>query len=213
MVTRPALQEETLLELRPGWVMGLVGPLGYGLTGLGLAMLATPSKVGLVAMLDVRGWLSPPAAWEYGIDPERLVVVRCPDRRQWTAVTAALLEGLPALYAEVPIGIHERDLRRLAALARARRVALALRPLRGDLPEGVAHLRLRALGVDWGGVERGYGRLQRRQVLLEVSGKGTGGMARQMTWVEDVGENTLRVVSRLATSWDEIPTRVGGAAG
>ena len=51
--------------------------------------------------------------------PERLVVVRCAERDLRGRVTAALLEGLPAVYAEVPAGADEALLRRLGALARA----------------------------------------------------------------------------------------------
>ena len=39
-----------------------------------------------------------------GSPPENLVVVRCPDRARWAQVTATLLEGLGAVYAEVPLG-------------------------------------------------------------------------------------------------------------
>ncbi len=69
----------SLLSLQPGRVTGLIGHPGFGLTRLGLVMLASREQLGPVAYLDVRGWLSPPAAWESGISPERLVVVRCDD--------------------------------------------------------------------------------------------------------------------------------------
>ncbi len=71
-----------LLTLQPGRVTGLIGHPGFGLTRLGLVMLASREKLGTVAYLDVRGWLSPPAAWESGISPERLVIVRCSGRNR-----------------------------------------------------------------------------------------------------------------------------------
>jgi hypothetical protein len=179
-------------------VLGLVGPPGYGLTRLGLALLTTHSRTGMVAVLDVRGWMCPLAAWEVGIDPERLVVVRCSEKRDWPRVAAALIEGFPMVYAEVPSHPRDADLRRLAALARARRSALMLRPM-GDIPSGVLHLRLEAAGVHWEGVDGGHGALLRRRLTLRVSGKGVGGIE-QAVEVEDDGSHALRVVSRLAVA-------------
>jgi hypothetical protein len=186
-----------LLAVRPGRVTGLEGPPGYGLTRLGLALLA--GHRGTVAVVDVRGWLSPLAAWEAGVGPERLVVVRCPDRGRWASVTAALLEGLGAVYAVVPSGAAEPLRRRLGALARARRAALLLRPLGGRLPSGLAHLRLRGESVSWEGTGAGYGRLGRRLLTLGADGKGAGGMERRIE-VEDDGTDAVRVVPGLAAA-------------
>lgn len=165
---------------------GLIGFPGSGLTRLALSLLAIPARTGMVAVVDVRGWLCPVAAWEVGIDPERLVVIRCPDRATWPRVTAALIEGFPAVYAEVPAGITDADLRRLGALARSRRSALALRPVTGDLPGGVLHLRVEAEAVVWQGVDRGHGALLRRRLALRVSGKGARGITRTIE-VDDEG--------------------------
>jgi hypothetical protein len=145
--------------------------------------------------LDTRGWISPAAAWETGVAPENLVIVRCDDPAIWPKVAAALLEGVDALYAEVPAGAREQDLRRLAALARARRAGVVMRSMGSNgLPPGVAHLRLRALGVTWEGADRGHGRLGRRRLMLEASGKGASGMTRRFE-VEDEGTDVVRVVS------------------
>jgi hypothetical protein len=177
---------------QPGRVLGLVGPPGAGLTRLGLSMLAEPSRLGMVAVVDVRGWLSPLAAWEVGLTPERLVVVHCPDRARWGQVTAALVEGLGAVYAEVPEGTADAVLRRLGALARARRVALLLRPVRGRLPSGLAHLRLEGIGVAWEGAEAGHGRLTRRRLTVRAAGRGVGGVEQQLE-VEDDGTDAVQV--------------------
>jgi len=186
-----------LPAIQPGRVTGLVGPPGCGLTRLGLTMLA--GHDGTVAVVDVRGWLSPLAAWEVGLSPERLVVVRCPDRSRWAQVTAALLEGVGAIYAEVPGGVAEQMLRRLGALARARRSSLLLRPLRGGLPAGLAHLRLQGDGVAWEGAGDGHGRLARRLLRLQAGGKGVGGAERYIE-VEDDGTDVMRVVPGLAAA-------------
>jgi hypothetical protein len=172
-VQQPTRTEPVLPVLSPGQVVGLEGPTGLGLTRLGLSLLAAPSRAGMVVALDVRGWLSPASAWEVGVIPDRLVLIRCDDRKLWPQVAAALLEGVAAVYAEVPTGVSEQQLRRLAALNRARRAALMLRPLRGDLPSGIAHLRLRSTGVTWEGVDGGHGRLTHRRISLEISGKST----------------------------------------
>ncbi len=167
---------------------------GTGLTRLGLRLLADLSQESPVVALDARGWISPQAAWETGVNPENLVIVRCDGPRVWPKVVAALLEGVRALYAEVPAGIKDQDLRRLAALARARKVAVAMRPMGMGLPAGVSHLRLRALGVTWEGADQGHGRLGKRRLVMEASGKGASGMTRRFE-VEDEGSDVVRVVS------------------
>jgi hypothetical protein len=183
-----------LLELRPGHITELTGVPGAGLTRLGLGLLAPHSRRAPVVALDSRGWISPEAAWETGVIAERLIVIRCADASLWPKVTAALLEGVRAMYAEVPARVRESDLRRLAALARARRVSVALRSMGSGLPGGVAYLRLRALGVTWEGANSGHGKLTRRRLLLEASGKGAAGTTRRFE-VEDEGTDDVRVVS------------------
>ncbi|HET8740253.1 MAG TPA: hypothetical protein VFO17_11045 [Acidimicrobiia bacterium] len=198
-VVKGAVSEEIghvdVLDLRPGRITELVGHPGTGLTRLGLAMIAPYSRVAPVVALDVGGWISPGAAWEAGVIAERLVVVRCGDPVLWPKVTAALLEGVRAVYAEVPARVRESDLRRLAALARARRVAVVMRTREG-LPGGVSFLKLRALGVTWEGADGGHGRLTRRRLMLEATGKGAAGIARRFE-MEDEGADTVRVVSDL----------------
>jgi hypothetical protein len=189
-------REEGYLHLQPGRVTELLGLPGTGLTRLGLRLLATPSLTGPVVALDTRRWISPEAAWETGVIPENLIIVRCDQPQIWPKVTAALLEGVRALYAEVPVGAKEQDLRRLAALARARKVAVAMRPMGNGLPSGVAHLRLRALGVTWEGADQGHGQLRRRRLVLEASGKGAAGVTRRFE-VEDEGSHVVRVVSHV----------------
>jgi hypothetical protein len=187
-------REEGYLQLQPGRVIELAGVPGTGLTRLGLRLLAPPSLVGTVVALDSRGWISPEAAWETGVIPENLVIVRCDQTQIWPKVAAALLEGVRALYAEVPAGTKDQDLRRLAALARARKVSVAMRPMGDGLPPGVAHLRLRALGVTWEGADQGHGQLKRRRLVLEASGKGALGVSRRFE-VEDEGSDVVRLVS------------------
>ena len=195
MTTRVAADP---LVLYPGRVIGLEGPTGLGLTRVGFSMLAGVSPPTRVVVVDVRGWVCPPAAWEVGVPPDRLVVVRCDDADRWPRAVAALLDGVKAIYAEVPPGIREAVLRRLGAKARARDAAIVLRPLDGRLPSGLAYLRVRGCGVAWTGLGNGHGRLNRRTLILELSGKGASGR-RQVVEVEDDGAHPVRVVSRLVT--------------
>ena len=185
------------LVLQPGRIVELSGGAGMGLTRLGYRMLAEWSNRAPVVAVDVRGWMSPAAAWEAGVERNNLVVVRCADHALWPQVVSALCEGVSAIYAEVPRGVREHDLRRLAALIRARQVRAALRPVRGELGGGIVHLRVRAVAVTWQGTEMGHGRLMGRHLVVELSGKGASGMTRRIE-LEDAGEDVVRVVSGVA---------------
>lgn len=187
---------EEILSLAPGQVAGLSGLPGSGLTRLGLSLIAPYANQGNLAFLDVRGWASPLAAWEMGIEPERLVVVRNNDIVRWGRIVATLLDGVGAVYAEVPPGVGDAALRKLAAKARSKRTPLVFRPLKGDIPRGIAHLTLAARTVEWDGTDAGHGQLTVRRTLLDASGKSTRGRERTIE-VEDDGTNDLRVVPHL----------------
>ena len=192
-----AKTHDSLPTLLPGQVASLVGPPGYGLTRLGLAMLAEHS--GPVAYVDVRGWFNPLAAWEVGIDPDRLHVVKCDDILRWSRAAAALLEGVEAVFAEVPGGVRDAAIRKLGALARARRAVLYLRPLRGSLPAGVAQLSLESQAVSWDGADRGHGSIAVRRSVVTASGKSMRGTTRTIE-MEDDGTDAVLVVSRVGAA-------------
>lgn len=185
-----------LLTLAPGQIAGLSGIPGSGLTRIGLSLLAPYAVKGPLVYLDVRGWANPMAAWEMGIEPERLVVVRSNDIVPWGRIVATLLDGVRGVYAEVPTGLRDQVLYKLAALARTKRTPLVLRPISGKLPGGVAHLNLEACEVLWEGTEAGHGNLTSRRTRLVASGRATRGMV-QTIEVEDDGTNDLRVVPHL----------------
>ena len=187
-----------LLTLAPGQIAGLSGIPGSGLTRIGMALLAPYATRGPLVYLDVRGWASPMAAWEVGIEPERFVVVRSSDIVTWSRIVATLLDGVRGVYAEVPVGLRDQSLYKLAAKARTKRTPLVLRPVSGRLPTGVAHLNLEAREVLWEGTEAGHGNLTNRRSLLVASGKATRGMVRTIE-VEDDGTNDLRVVPHMGT--------------
>jgi hypothetical protein len=185
--------------LNPGQVGLLVGDPGLGMTRLGLVMLSDYARAGAVAYLDVRGWLSPLAAWEVGIEPDRLVIARCGEVVRWGKAVAALLDGATAVLAEVPAGAKDASIRKLAALARNRGTTLLLRPLEHAMPAGIAHLTLEARETAWSGAVDGHGRIDRRRTRLTASGKAMRGMTRTIE-MEDDGSNTLRVVSGVAAA-------------
>lgn len=187
------------LQLVPGRVVGLTGGAGSGLTRLGLRMLAEHSGSGPVVYMDARGWACPTAAWEVGLDPTALVVVRSADPVSWARAAATLVEGVGAIYAEVPHGVKDPQLRTLAALVRRRGLPLVLRPLHGALPAGLVHLHLAAQAVEWFGAESGHGRLQHRRVVLEASGKAMQGRSVRLE-LEDHGTDVVRLVSGLAAA-------------
>lgn len=189
-------REDGYLHFQPGRVTEMIGVPGTGLTRLGLQLLAPHSRTAPVVAIDTRGWISPEAAWESGVIAERLIIVRCDSPILWPKVTAALFEGVRAVYAEVPARIRDHDLRRLAALARARKVAVGMRSMGKGLPPGIAHLRLRALGVTWEGAHQGHGKLKKRRLVLEASGKGVAGVPRRFE-VEDEGTDIVRLVSNV----------------
>jgi hypothetical protein len=197
-INRNTRQTEEIFALGPGQVAGLSGLPGSGLTRIGLSLIAPYANRGSLAFLDVRGWMSPATAWEMGIAPERLVVVRTTDIITWGRIVAALLDGVRGVYAEVPHGVKDASLRKLAAKARTRQTALVLRPLNGQVTRGIAHLNLTAREVIWDGTDAGHGRLTTRRTLLDASGKATRGMERIIE-VEDDGTNDLRVVPHMGT--------------
>lgn len=187
---------ESVLSLAPGQVAGLTGVPGSGLTRIGMSLLVPYAARGPLVYLDVRGWANPLAAWEMGIEPERFVVVRSSDIVSWSRIVSTLLDGVRGVYAEVPAGLKDQVLFKLAARARAKRTPIVLRPVTGKLPGGLAHLNLDAREVQWEGTEAGHGNLTTRRTLFEASGKATRGMER-MVEVQEDGTNNLRVVSHM----------------
>ena len=196
--------DDRLLTLEPGRVVALRGEPGSGLTRVGLALLADVARQAPVVAVDARGWLSPLAAWEVGIAPERFVIVRDVDAARWPQVLGTLLDGVKAVYAELPRGVPDAVVRRVAAGARARRMGLVLRPL-GGLPSGVAHLTLEAVDVRWDGVGPGEGHLAGRSLALRAAGKAVAGTERHIE-VDDDGTHPLHLVGRVAPAPAGRPT-------
>lgn len=184
------------LQVEPGRMVGLLGSLGSGMTRVGLSLLVEPSRVAPVVVVDHRGWFSPLAAWEVGIHPDALYVVRS-ETSQWTQVMATLLGGVRAVFADVPAAVSDRDFRRLAGIARREKTAVVLRSEQ-PLPAGIVHWRATARDLVWEGPEQGHGRIERRVLGVSVSGKAVAGIDRYWE-VEDHGTHPVRLVEGLAT--------------
>ena len=155
--------------LRPT-VLELSGPASCGKLGLALLWLAAASRGGLVAVVDLAGTFYPPAAAASGLDLDRLVVVRPPDRRGVAEAVSLLLSSAgfdavlwPLEWRTRPFSV---DAVRLAALAaRSNTTLLALvtdhrrarspgataagRETGGDAILPSADLRLRVTGWEW----------------------------------------------------------------
>jgi hypothetical protein len=137
----PRAAAQLARELPPWWpgaqgyvrpnVLELSGPPSCGKLSLTLLWLAAASQGGLVAVVDLAGEFYPPAAALCGLNLDRLVVVRPPDRRGAGEAVSLLLSsgGFDAIL--WPLEWHARpyglDAARLSTLAnRAHTTLLAL---------------------------------------------------------------------------------------
>ena len=134
-------------------------------------------------------------------DRRRRITVAPPAVEQY----AALLEGVEAVFAEVPGGVKDAAIRKLGALARTRRAVLYLRPLRGSLPSGVAQLSLESQAVSWDGADRGHGSIAVRRSVVTASGKSMRGTTRTIE-MEDDGTDAVLVVSRVGAAQPRVAT-------
>jgi len=154
--------------LRRGTLVRCTGP---GALSLALAVCAGPSSggswCGLVGV-DDAGVL---AAAGFGVDLERLVVVRGAPA-QWALAAGTLVDGLDLVVAAPPPHPRPAAVRALAARARDRGAAVlvversALSPV--DLELAVTEAR-------WHGLAQGGGRLQARRVTVIAQGRGSAG--------------------------------------
>lgn len=116
--------------LRPN-ILELRGPASCGKLGVALLWLAAASRGGLVAVVDQAGTFYPPAAVASGLDLERLVVVRPPDRRAATEAVSMLLSSAgfdavlwPVEWKTRPTGLDSVKLSTLAARSNTTLLAL-----------------------------------------------------------------------------------------
>lgn len=144
-----------------------------GATSLVIALLAAASRAGswcAVVGLPALGAL---AAAEAGVALDRLVLVPYPGP-EWTAVVAALLDGVDIVVAVPPGSVTGSMTGRLAARARQR----------GSVLVGVgswpgADVVLDSTRSRWEGLDQGGGRLFRREMTVVVRGRGAASQPRE----------------------------------
>jgi hypothetical protein len=162
-----------------------------GSHALPLAVVAEASRTRLVGR---GGWLEDLgilAAHELGLVLEQLALVSFPGRR-WADTVATLLDAVDVVIVQPLAEAAPATRRRLAA--RAHECAAVLLPL-GSWPE--ADLRLEIVRSFWFGLEQGHGRLQARQALVRVTGRGAAADTRPAwLWLPDDQGNVRAVQSR-----------------
>ncbi len=151
-----------------GGVVSLCGQ--FGATSLLFTLLAAPTNAwsALVGMPDV-GLL---AAAELGVELDRLVLVPDPGP-DVLQVLAILADGVDIIAVVPPKVIAPARLRVLSARLRQSGAVLLVA---GQWPGADLVLDSRIEG--WTGLSRGHGRLRDRELVVEVSGRGSAGRRR-----------------------------------
>ncbi|HZA00212.1 MAG TPA: hypothetical protein VE575_15735 [Acidimicrobiales bacterium] len=158
-----------------------------GATSLALALAAGPCQAG--SWIAGVGWdaLGVVAAAEAGVDLERLVLVTrgqdpvrpgTPSRGgPAAAVLAALVDGVDLVVVGPRSRLRASEARRLVARARERGCVLV--GVGGSLAAEQPSVRLRVTEAAWEGLGAGWGRLRRRRLVVEATGRGAAARARR----------------------------------
>jgi hypothetical protein len=152
--------------LRRGTVVRCTGP---GALSLALAVSAGPSAAGSwcgLVGVDDAGVL---AAAGFGVDLDRLVVVRGAPA-QWALSVGTLLDGVDLVVAAPPARPRPAAVRALAARARERGGSVLVVERRAACP---ADLELAVTEARWHGLAECAGRLQARRVTVVAHGRGS----------------------------------------
>lgn len=153
---------------------------GQAAPSLAMAVAAGPSAAGswcgAVGMHEV-GVL---AAAGYGLDLERLVVVRAVPA-EWAVAAAVLVDGLDLVVLSPPRHARPAAARTLVARARDRGAVVLVVEERPSFP---AELELAVEVAQWQGLAEGAGRLRSRRVTVVARGRGSAVRAvRQELWL------------------------------
>jgi hypothetical protein len=145
-----------------------------------MAVAAGPSAAGSwcgTVGLDEVGVL---AAAGYGLDLERLVVVRTAPA-EWAVAAAVLVDGVDLVVLAPPRHARHVAARTLAARARDRGAVVLVVEERPGFP---AELELAVEAAQWHGLAEGAGRLQSRRVTVVARGRGSAVRpVRQELWL------------------------------
>lgn len=165
--------------LRRGSVAGVEGEAA---ASLGWALAAEVTRSGAwVAVVGIpdAGWL---AAHEIGVDLARCVVVAVDDERHWPDAVAALVGAVDLVMTRTPVGVRDRDLRRVAARCRERGTTLLTLPGGADGAALGVERRLVGSAPEWVGLAPGRGRLVARRLTVSLGGR-RGGLRRVDVWL------------------------------
>jgi hypothetical protein len=167
--------------LRRGSTLVIGSPAGGVSLALALAAAATDAGgAGAWAAAVGLPALGLGAAAELGVQLERLALVPAPGER-FSAVVAALLDGMDLLLLGLPVPVRSADARRLVARARERGTVLVVLEHPGSRwPEG-PDLRLSVADARWEGLGCGHGHLRRRRLEVVVSGRRAATRERRAT--------------------------------
>lgn len=163
------------------------------------ALLGTASRAGeWCAMTGVPevGVLS---AAEYGVVPERFALVPHPGPEWWTVV-AALLDGFGLVVARPAGTVAPVLARRLAARTRQRGAVLLIH---GDWPG--ADVAMRCVDPVWEGLGAGRGRLRRRALTIETTGRGAAARPRSARLLLPAGGTWPDAVAPLPAPASQAP--------
>jgi hypothetical protein len=207
---RPVATAETRLMEVPDAMAGLFPDRGVrrgstmvieparGGSSLALALAAEVTRSGGWAAAVGLPSLGLVAAAEMGVDLARLALVPRPGG-QWTAVVAALIDGVDLLVVGPEVRARPADARRLMARVRERGAVMAL--LDAGWPES-PDLRVQVLWSEWDGLGQGYGRLRARRVEVLLSGRRAASREKRLElWLPGAGGELLAVAP---------PARQGG---
>jgi len=152
--------------LRRGTVVRCTGTAA---PSLAMAVAAGPSAAGswcATVGLEEMGVL---AAAGYGLDLERLAVVRAATA-EWAVAAAVLVDGIDLLVLSPPRHARPAAARTLAARARERGAVVLVVE---DRPAFPAELELVVETAQWHGLAEGTGRLRSRRVTVMAHGRGS----------------------------------------
>ena len=204
----PAPLDQVLPEggLRRGTVAGVEGEaamsLGWSLAG---EVTRSGTWVAVVGVPDA-GWL---AAHELGVDLARCLVVAVDDERHWPDAVAALVGAVDLIMARTPVGVRDRDLRRVAARCRERGTTLLTLP--GGADGTALGVERRLVGADpqWVGLTPGRGRLAARRMTVSLGGRRGGGRRAVEVWLPGPEGRLAPVEPTITTSQRPALRRVG----
>jgi hypothetical protein len=159
--------------VRPG-IFELSGPVSCGKLGVALLWLAAASRGGLVAVVDLDGTFYPPSAAAAGLDLERLVCVRPPDRRGAVEAVSLLLGSAgfdailwPLVWKTRPLSLDSVRFSTLAARSNTTLLALVTDHRRVRSPSAALTTQATPSGLDTGEyVQAGTRRSRRRDDAL-----------------------------------------------